>query len=265
MRRFSAAFDRFDISNNRSNSETFTYPERFSPYAICRLGKIPKNLHPPPVQLGPFFRQRQVWLPTWRTCLLAILLLVSALVIGIRSLPGFLSPDRPLNAPVLVIEGWASEYVLRRALALDATNHYQLVIVTGGPIEKGMDISSYEDYANLGASRLMAIGFANTNIVKLPAPKVPRDRTYHAALTLKEYMLKRTTHREADLIASGVHGRRSWMLYNTACRPEIKVGVIAQNDESFDMKNWWRTSYGVRGVTDEFIGYLYAKFVFNPE
>ena len=180
-------------------------------------------------------------------------------------LPAFLSPNRPLNAPVLVIEGWASEHGLRHALALEKEHHYQLVVVTGGPIEKGMNISSYETYANLGATRLRELGFPNTNIVALPSPKVPKDRTYHGALMLKDYLRANTSVREADLLGAGVHGRRSWMLFNMACAPDIKVGVIADVDEEFDMKSWWRTSYGVRGVLNELIGYLYARLVFRPD
>jgi hypothetical protein len=217
------------------------------------------------VREGLFFKRREIWLPTWRTLLLGLVAALVLFVAFIKALPGFLAPNKPLNAPVLAIEGWVSEHGLHRAIALEKEHHYKMVIVTGGPIEKGMNISSYETYANLGASRLRELGFPNTNIITVPSPKVPKDRTYHGALMLKEYALKNTSYREIDLLGGGVHGRRSWLLFETACRPEIKVGVISDTDEEFDMTNWWRTSYGVRGVINELIGYLYARLVFHPD
>ena len=190
---------------------------------------------------------------------------VALFIAVIRALPGFLTPTKPINAPVLAIEGWASEHSLRRAFELEKEHHYKLVIITGGPIEKGMNISSYETYANLGFSRLRELGFPNTNIVSVPGAKVPKDRTYHGALMLRDYLLKNTSYREVDLLGGGVHSRRSWLLFEIACRPDIKAGVISDMDEEFDPKNWWRNSYGVRGVLNEIIGYLYARLAFRPD
>lgn len=214
---------------------------------------------------GLFFRRREIWLPTWRTLLLGVIAAVVLFIALARALPGFLAPTRPINAPVLAIEGWASEHSLRRAFDLEKEHHYKLIVVTGGPIEKGMNISSYETYANLGASRLRELGFPNTNLVSLPSGKVLKDRTYHGALMLKDYLMKNTSFREVDLLGGGVHSRRSWLLFEMACRPDIKVGVISDFDEEFDQQNWWRTSYGVRGVLNEFIGYLYARLAFHPD
>jgi hypothetical protein len=217
------------------------------------------------VRIGPFFKRREIWVPTWRACVLALALLTGAAILFVVSLPPFLSPNKPINAEVLAIEGWVSEHGLETAVQIAKSGRYKLIVSTGGPIEKGMNISAYETYANLGASRLREFGCPTTNLVAVPAPNVPRDRTYHSALAVKAYLQTNTTYRSIDLLSAGVHSRRSWRLYELACEPEFKVGVIADIDPTFDLKNWWSTSYGVRTVINELIGYLYIKIAFNPE
>ena len=195
-----------------------------------------------------------------------MLLIVAALAFGaIRFTAPFLSPTKPTGARILVVEGWISEAGLQRAIELDNQNHYAAVIAAGQPIERGMDISHYEDYANLGASRLVAMGLKSTNIIKVPSAKSQKDRTYHAALKVREYLLTDTQYRSIDLLSDSVHSRRSWYLYRRACEPDVKVGIISANNPEFDTAHWWRTSNGVRIVLNEAIAYVYARLVFNPE
>lgn len=211
------------------------------------------------------FKRKEIWVPTWKGWLL-ILTAFAALIVGaVAFTPGFLAPTKPLGAPVLVVEGWISDNGLERAISLDATNRYALVISSGQNIEKGMDISHYNTYAELGASRLVNLGFKGTNLVKVPALPSTKDRTYHSALAVRGYLLTNTTYRSIDILSDSVHSRRTWLLYQKACAPEIKVGIIANPNEGFSASAWWKTSNGVRIVINEAIGYIYARVVFNPE
>ena len=211
------------------------------------------------------FKRREIWVPTWKGWLAFVCAIALFIFCSIRFTEPFLSPNKPVGASVLIMEGWMPEDGIRRAIELDQKNHYALVITSGQEIEKGMDISHYENYAELGAARLLALGFANTNIVKVPAPRTRKDRTYHSALAVKKYLLEKTNYRSIDILSESVHSRRSWYLYSLACEPEIKVGIIANHTPEFDSKHWYRSSNGVRTVMSEAIGYLYARLVFNPE
>ena len=212
-----------------------------------------------------FFKRKEIWVPTWKAWLLFLALCAAFVFVALRYTPGFLAPVKPLGAPVLVVEGWISDHGLERAIQLSASNRYAVVITAGLGIQKGMDISHYGNYAELAASRLTNMGFTGTNLLKVPGPDVPKDRTYHTALLVRNYLLTNTTHRSFDILSDSVHSRRTWLLYKIACEPEIKVGVIANPTPDFDPKTWWKTSNGVRIVLNEAIGYLYAKVVFNPE
>ena len=212
-----------------------------------------------------FFKRKEIWVPTWKAWLLFLALCVAFIFIVLRFTPRFLAPVKPLGAPVLVVEGWISDHGLERAIQLSASNRYAIVITAGLGIQKGMDISHYGNYAELAASRLTNMGFTGTNLVKVPGPDVRKDRTYHTALLVRDYLLTNTTHRSIDILSDSVHSRRTWLLYKMACAPEIKVGIIANPSPEFDPKGWWKTSNGVRAIIDETISYLYAKLIFDPK
>jgi hypothetical protein len=211
-----------------------------------------------------FFKRKEIWVPTWKGWLAMLAGLAAALFFAIRVTAPFLSPTQPVGAPVLVVEGWLSEAGVRSAIKLAEQNHYALIITTGVDIDKGLDISHYENYAKLGAARFQGLGYTGTNLVAVPAPPTRKDRTYNAALKLHDYLLQNTNYRSIDLISDSVHARRSWLLFDKACRPDIKVGIIANDNPDFDAKHWWRSSNGVRTVLSEVIAYFYARLLFHP-
>lgn len=215
--------------------------------------------------MGPFFKRREVLLPTWRAWLVFLTVFAAVAFAVVIFLPQFLSPVRPINAQILVLEGWAPESCLRFSLDHFKSNSYSLLVVTGGPIEQGMHISSYGTYAQLGAARLKEFGFGGTNLVAVPGPDSDKDRTYHAALAVKGFLMTNTAARTVNVISSSTHARRSWLLFEMALEPEFQVGVISAPNPEFDMDHWWRKSQGVRAIINEVVAYLYARLVFDPE
>jgi hypothetical protein len=213
---------------------------------------------------GRFLKRKEIWAPTWRGWLVVLALIVGICFFALKFTAPFLSPDKPIGAEVLVIEGWVDEYCLQTAMGLERTNHYKLIICAGGPIEKGLNTEVYGSYANLGAARMRTLGYTGTNLVVVASPVALKDRTYHSALATKDYLLRNTTFRRIDLLSSGVHSRRSWMLYRLACGKAIEVGVYSIDDPDFNFDRWYKTSAGVRTVLAEVIGYLYAKLLFRP-
>jgi hypothetical protein len=216
------------------------------------------------LKAGRFLQRKEIWIPTLRGWLLLLSILFLAAVIALKLTVPFLSPNSPIGAEVLVVEGWVDDYTLTTVIGMERTNHYKMVICAGGPIEKGLNTTVYGTFANLGAARLKTMGYSDTNLFVVASPLVEKDRTYHSALAVKDYLLRNTAYRSIDIVSSSVHSRRSWMLYRLACRPAIKVGVYAIDDPEFDLKRWYKKSAGVRSVLSEVIGYLYARFLFRP-
>jgi hypothetical protein len=213
--------------------------------------------------LAGLLRRRSVFVPTWRCWVLLLVLiagLAGTILFGVHP---FLAVTDPRPGGFLVLEGWASDYVVAKAAAEYDRGGYQGFYVTGGPIEKGAPLVEYKDVANLGAATVRATrpDLANV-VVAVPAPAVRDDRTYASAVALREWLRAngKPSPARVNLVSFGTHARRSRYYFQKAFGDRVDVGVIAVQDESYDPNRWWTTSYGFRVVTGEMIAYTYSLF-----
>lgn len=218
---------------------------------------------------GPAFalgllRRREVALPTWRGWLALLLLIALAIRIFLSWVQPFLAQQAPAGGAVLVVEGWIPDYALRQALGEFRARHYPLLLTTGGPLPEGMAFSYHGTYARLASATLQSFGLSADSIAEVPSPEVDKDRTYAEGMAVAAWMRARGIRYEAiDLWSFSTHARRSRKLYALALGPGTRVGVFAPPDLQYDAKHWWRTSNGVRRVTDEWIAWLYATLIFR--
>lgn len=195
-----------------------------------------------------------------------LLLLVILLIGGylfLTSVPGFLAKHAPIQADILVIEGWMPDYALEEAKKEFETHKYYMLITTGGPLEIGSPLSEYKSSAELAASILRKTGMDPSRIFAVPAPPAKKDRTFTAALAFKEWIQEnQVPFRKMNLISLDVHARRSHLLFRKALGKDFSVGIIAVDDQNYDDKHWWKSSTGFRKVLDEWVAYCYARFSF---
>ena len=164
---------------------------------------------------------------------------------------------------VLVVEGWMPDYGMKEVITETQRKPYVLLVVTGGPLERGAPLSEYGTYAALGAATLAKLGASSPPPQSVPAMDVYRDRTFASAFALRDWLKERgPIPATINLVSLGAHARRSRLLFNKVFGPDVEIGIIAVPDRSYDAQHWWRSSQGFRSVTDEFIGYLYARFIF---
>jgi hypothetical protein len=168
----------------------------------------------------------------------------------------------PRPGGILVLEGWTSDYVVRQAAAEYDRGGYQGFYVTGGPIERGMPLFGYKDFATAGAAAIRGERPDLKNVVvAVPGPDVRDDRTYAAACALRDWLAAHGKPvSRLNLVSFGTHSRRSRYYFRKAFGDKVDVGVIAVQDESYEPKRWWSTSYGFRVVTSEIIAYVYTFF-----
>jgi hypothetical protein len=211
------------------------------------------------------FRKRQCPIPTWRGCLLLVLISAVLIVLAARRIHPFLAVNAPVQGEVLVVEGWAADYVFETAIAEFKQNHYQKVLVTGGPLQQGAPLSEYKTYAELGAATLLKLGLSSNIVQAVPAPLVRQDRTYTSALTLKTWWAEHgLSPRQFNLLSVGPHARRSRLLFEKAFGNDVKIGILAIPEKDYDPKHWWRSSAGVRAVISETVAYGYVRIFFKP-
>lgn len=195
-----------------------------------------------------------------------LLLLVGTLlaVTALRSVHPFLATSDPIPGEALVVEGWATDYALEDAIAEFRRHDYRMLYVTGGPLERGVPLSEYKTYAELGAATLVRLGLDKAAVQPVPAPWVRQDRTFTAAVALRNWLRQHNAMpAQVNVITVGTHARRSRLLFEKAFAGGLRVGIVAIEDRAYDAKRWWTSSNGVRAVTGEMLAYGYARLFFR--
>lgn len=171
----------------------------------------------------------------------------------------FLAVSAPLPADALVVEGWLPDENIKAAIAEFQNRSYQWLITTGGPIPTGFYLSEYKNFADLSAATFLALGFEPEKLIVVPADYTLKDRTYMAAVALRQWIDRSDYPIQAvNVFTAGVHARRSWLLYRKALEPAVRVGILSTAHLEYDAKQWWTSSVGVRTILSELIAYVYA-------
>lgn len=202
---------------------------------------------------------------TWLGWLIMIILIVAAFAAFLVNLYPFLAPDKAPHDGVMVVEGWIHDFALDEAVFIYRAGNYSRFVCTGTPIETGSYIQEFKSYPEMTAARLRKMGIPDDQIVVTVADDNKNDRTYLAAVAMREgIMAYNITETNLHLITTGPHGRRSRMLFKKALGKEYHIGVTCLEESSYDAKDWYKCSEGVRSVVGEFIAYTYAKLFFHP-
>lgn len=207
---------------------------------------------------GKWLRYRR-W-PTWRLFLLLLLVVGGTLAYLAANLHSWLSLHAPLEKPkYYVAEGWLPDYAVGEAGRLFTEDKSNLILTSGGPLDRGSMLSKYKDYANVAASTLAISGISPGRILPTPCDKPLRERTRVMAEAVKAQLDGLNIPPEdktLNLVSLGVHSRRSCAVYRDVLGPEWKVGVCCVPDQDYDVAQWYKTSSGVRSSLTEVIALI---------
>jgi hypothetical protein len=167
----------------------------------------------------------------------------------------FLAITKPVRAEALVIEGWIwNRPALQEAVAEFKKGPYQCVICVGGPAT-----ANTESDAELAAKRLIELGIDKRMIQILTVSEAVNHRTYRSALAVHDWLRQeKPAITSMNVFTLGVHARKSHVLFQRACGPELKIGIIAGTESGYPVKRWWMSSTGIYLVLRNTVGYLYA-------
>lgn len=206
--------------------------------------------------------RQEIWLPTVQGWLVIVVCVAALMLFLVTHIYSFLALNAPIQADILVLEGWMYDYAIKDAIAEFERGGYQKLITIGPSLVEGHYLSRYKNFAELGAATLIALGFNPDKLVAVPTPDVLRNRTDASAVALREWLLKSEFKvKSINLYTFDVHSRRNWIIFKQALAPEIKVGVIVLDPLSYDPKRWWFYSAGVKSIIFEIISCIYACFV----
>jgi len=223
-------------------------------------------VEPPPHKFFEMLTRRERWGLSLRGWLVSVTLALLAGGFWLLNIQPFLAPTRRLDTKILVVEGWVPAYVIRAAAAEFTAGHYEKIFTTGGPVVgEGGYSNDFNTMASVGAELLVKAGVPAGQVQMVPSHVSGRDRTYSAAVALREYFHAHGLgEKKINVLTEDVHARRTWLLFRTAFGSEAELGIIAVPDPDYDPHRWWRYSEGVRSVLGESIAYVYAKFLFRP-
>ena len=210
-------------------------------------------------------RRKERWSLSWRGRLLLLLAVLGGGFVFLHTVHPFLAIHAPIDTPVLVLEGWVSEYAATGYVARCRSD--TMFYTVGGPTlqdRHSLDVS--DTYASVSRARLLRVGVPAGRVQMVPCWDAQRDRTYSSALALRDWA--RTNHvelRAMNVATLGAHARRSRLLFQKAFGPDVKVGIISLPNDSFDARHWWQYSEGFKEVLSEGAAYFYVRFLFAPE
>jgi hypothetical protein len=186
--------------------------------------------------------------------------LTALLSFAILNIHAFLAKSSPVNADILVVEGWLPDYAIQSAIAEFKQGSYHKLITIGGSLPRGFYLSEYKTFAELAAATIAALGLEQEQLIIVSDSSQSQSRTYSSADILNQWISTSTLKIEAlNLYTLGTHARRSWLLCKEALGPQVSVGIVAAEPLNYDSKRWWQSSEGFRTVVSELLAYLYVR------
>jgi uncharacterized SAM-binding protein YcdF (DUF218 family) len=216
--------------------------------------------------LAGLITRKERWGLSIRGWLVGAFLVAALGVVVTFTIYPFFAITHRIDASVLAVEGWVNERAIHVARDEFSRGGYQQIVTTGGPAKQlGPYIDEHRTVASIAASRLAAAGAPTDKIHMAPSRIIERDRTYHSAVALRDWLhARRQPVTAINVITEDVHARRTRLLFQLAFGSGTKVGVIAVPSPDYDATHWWSYSEGVRDVLGEVIAYTYAAVFFRP-
>jgi DUF218 domain len=194
----------------------------------------------------------------WLSIGLGVVVLGGWVILG--QIHPFLAKNAPVAADILVVEGWLPDQAIQSAAMEFQQGTYQQLITIGSTIPRGIHLSAYDNFAELAAATLIAIGVDSQRISIIADSSSTPNRTANAAILIDRWITTSELQPTSlNLFTLGTHARRSWLLFNRQLSPRISVGIIAAEPLNYEPQIWWRSSEGVRTVIAELLAYLYVS------
>jgi hypothetical protein len=174
----------------------------------------------------------------------------------------FLAINEPVQANVLVVEGWVCESAAMKEAAEEFNRGKYDVVVTVGVLSSEQGSGSMQGNSAVQAAvQLRKLGVDDHAIEALAVPNIDRHRTYTSALAVKHWLVgSKINVVGINVFTLGAHARKSLALFKRAFSERVPIGVIAGTEDGYDTERWWLSTRGIYTVLRKTVGYLYAEW-----
>jgi hypothetical protein len=213
--------------------------------------------------LGGVLVRRERWGLSWRGRFLVLLVAAIVALFVILRIHSFLAVTSRVQSDYLVVEGWMHYVCFEQAALEFRRGNYKILLTSGVRRNMGLKGPNRDTYAQYAAEQLKDFGMPDELVKPVPCWVERKDRTYNSALAVKKWFADNGIKiKSLDVATEGPHARRTHLLYQKAFGNEVKIGIIAFQDPTYDVDHWWRFSEGVREVIGETVAYAYARILF---
>jgi len=183
----------------------------------------------------------------------------NATVFTLIEIHSFLAVTSPVDAEVLVVEGWLFDYMLNEAAEEIQTGKYKYIVTTG--IDKYMSQETPSkgliNTAETCKDKLIQRGIHASTIYPVASSHVDGQYTLFTATAIKSWLVQRNI-KAVNVFTGGPHGRKSLVIFQKALGKDIQVGVITCKAKHYPPVYWWTSLTGAKATLRYLAGYLYA-------
>lgn len=224
------------------------------------------NSSEPVVRPGGFLFQKPCGARSLRAKLWVFLALSALIIISLYGLYPFLAVNDPVPGGIIAIEGWIHEIDVERTIGRLDPTYERNVFIVSSIHASGPRRESGREHSEAIAAKLRQSGISAERLHMIFCEVSKKDRTYHAALALRDWIQERGIPAGAlNVITTGPHARRSRLLFQKAFGPKVKVGVIPNIDPKESPPRWWHSPWGIGHMIYQSLAYMYAQFFFQPD
>jgi hypothetical protein len=188
---------------------------------------------------------------TWSVGLVAASFAVAAACLFMQKVHPFLAVNEPVDADVMVVEGWVPDYVLDAAIAEYRAGGYQRIYAAGiesaGPVADG----------TRAIHHMVLHGIEPGTVTLAAAPPTRSNRTSSMARAVSQAVQRSGAILTAvNVVTLGPHGRQSRLAYQRMLGRNTVVGIITVPKSDYDPDRWWASEAGIRKTLKDFAGWL---------
>lgn len=166
-----------------------------------------------------------------------------------------LRQEHPVAAEALVVEGWIGIAAVREAKNEFIRGNYHYIVTAGGSTDNRWGGQRW-NYAQLAAEQLVRQGVPAGRIIEARAVDTPGQRTYTMACGVRDALAQHDVKvTSINVFTSGVHARRSRLLFSRVLGPSVEVGSVVYLAPGELSSAWWESSDRAQDFLKETFAY----------
>jgi len=162
----------------------------------------------------------------------------------------FLALTRPVEAEVLVVEGWLRDYMLDEAVDEIRSGNYSYILTTGFKNE-------IMNTAEKCKEKIIMRGVDSSCVYAVAAPAVDNEHTLATAMEIRKWLGNKRIN-NVNIFTGGPHGRKSLVIFQKVLGKSVNVGVISSQIRHYPPEYWWTSIRGIKVTMKYLIGYVYS-------